>query len=67
VALVTGSAASLVDVRSAAERIQSDARMIVMRADESADASTRQIAGLTVLTVPTLKDLGHVVWKAART
>ncbi len=66
VAFATGSAAPVADVRSAASRLASEARVVLLRADCGGKLSYRPIGSTAVINVPTLEEFARGLWRATQ-
>ncbi|MGB8860855.1 MAG: hypothetical protein WCC60_16465, partial [Ilumatobacteraceae bacterium] len=66
VALATGSASTLADVRSAANRLSTDARIVVLRADMAGTLSYRPVGTTAVINVPALDEFAQGLWRATQ-
>jgi len=66
VALATGSVSALADVRSAASRLSTDARIVVLRADTAGTLSYRPIGTTAVINVPALDEFAQGLWRATQ-
>jgi len=66
VALASGSVASLADVRSAANRMSTDARIVVLRADVGGTLSYRPVGTTAVINVPALEEFAQGLWRATQ-
>jgi uncharacterized protein (DUF58 family) len=66
VALTTGSTVSLAEVRSAANRLSTDARIVVLRADLGGTLSYRPVGTTAVINVPSLEEFAQGLWRATQ-
>ena len=66
VAFATGSTAALADVRSAASRLATEARVVLLRADRAGQLTYRPIGSTAVINVPTLDEFARGLWRATQ-
>lgn len=66
VALAVGSVVSLADVRGAASRLATDARLVVLRADVGGELSYRPVGTTAVINVPALDEFARGLWRATQ-
>jgi uncharacterized protein (DUF58 family) len=66
VAFVTGSRRTIADVRLAANRLTSDARVVVVRADEAGELAYRPVGTTAMINVPALEEFARGLWRASQ-
>lgn len=66
VVFATGSAIGLADVRSAAARLVTNARTVVLRADRTGQLSYRPAGATAVINVPSLDEFAQGLWRATQ-
>lgn len=64
VALVVGQTVQLPDIRFAANRLVSDARLVVLRAHRGGELTYRPVGTMAVINVPTLEEFAQGLWRA---
>ncbi len=60
--IITGSQASIHDLRGASLRFSVDVRTIIIKVDPGGDTGFRPLGSATLLTVSSLDDVAHLLW-----
>lgn len=66
VALVVGQHVQLPDIRLAATRLVTQARLVVLRAHRGGELTYRPVGSMAVINVPTLEEFAQGLWRATQ-
>lgn len=66
VALVVGHTVELPEIRRAANRLVSEARLVVLRAHEGGELTYRPVGSMAVINVPSLEEFAQGLWRATQ-